>query len=93
MTTAYRNTRQGMQDLRDALNSRQAEIDALRPGQELHFEGPTATPRQGFHGTPSKESPGHVAVRDVSWDRISVTVQRLPDGSLHIDHFSPVLPR
>jgi hypothetical protein len=84
-TTAYRNERQGIQDLRDVLQSRAAEIEGLQAGDLAKFEWTTPAPRLGYN------SAYGAGVTDVTFVRVSITVVRMPGGRLHLMHFSPVL--
>lgn len=85
-TTVYFNRRHAVQDLRDALNAHAEEIANLRPGQSLSFS----------HGTPVR--PGFDSVRggpptEVSWREVTVALERLSSGELHLVHFSPRIAR
>ncbi|MBI4861622.1 MAG: hypothetical protein HY815_15375 [Candidatus Riflebacteria bacterium] len=87
VTTVHRNSRQGLKDLRGALDANHGEIDALKPGEQRLIRFRTSEPRLGYNGV--RQPNGSVAVEEVSRDSVTVNVQRLPDGRLHSDHFSP----
>lgn len=83
-TTVYRRRSHAEQDLRDVLQRHADEIERLPRGKELGMKGErTSAPRDGY------DSEGGRSARSVTFDVIDVVVERLPDGSLHLAHFTP----
>jgi hypothetical protein len=83
-TTVYYVRRHAMQDLRDALASHADEIAQLAPGQTISFRFGTPL-RPGFNSVRGAEA------TEVSFDEISVVLQRFTTGELHLVQFTPRL--
>jgi hypothetical protein len=84
-TTVYRSGRHGAQDLRDALNHYADEIAQL-PADGTTTTGGSfklSTIRQGYN------SQKGAAPSEVSWGHVTIRVAKMPDGRLHLVHFSP----
>ena len=67
------------------MNANKDKIDALKPGEVVGGSHDLAVPRQGFNsafGAPATP----VNINQATW-----SIGRLPDGQLHLLHFSPKL--
>jgi hypothetical protein len=84
LTTTWQRRYDAEQDLRDLLERHRDELDRLPPGREVVFrDEPTHAPRRGYQsvaGGPPQE---------VAFDRVKVVLQRLPNGRLHVEQFTP----
>lgn len=84
ITTVYYSRRHALQDLRDALTAHAEEIAQLQPGATLDFRFGTPL-RPGFN------SARGAAASEVSFEEISIVLQRLASGELHLVQFTPRL--
>lgn len=81
-TTVWRSARQAEQDLREILRKRAADIEGLRPGEKLATTE-TISARTGYNSCLGGTS------RPVTFNRASIVIEKLPDGSIKLNHFSP----
>lgn len=85
-TTTWRSASQTERDLRDIMNANKDKLDALKPGEVASGIQTLGVPRQGFNsilGAPATP----VNINQATW-----SIGRLPNGQLHLLHFSPKLP-
>lgn len=83
-TTVYRHRQHAVKDLRDALNAHATDVAALTPGQAgFYVEFNLAKPRPGYN------SRYGAAPADITFATVSIYVEILANGTLHLDHFSP----
>ncbi|AUX39514.1 uncharacterized protein SOCE26_009070 [Sorangium cellulosum] len=82
-STTWRSVPQAERDLRDIMCTNKEKLDALKPGEVVDGSHRLASPRQGFHSKYGKDAKS-VLFRDASW-----MIGRLPNGELHLLHFSP----
>ena len=75
--------RHAVQDLTNALNRKISEIERIEPGGALRFRFELAKYRKGVNSIKG-EVPSLV-----SWRSVTVTLEKLEDGTLHLVHFSP----
>jgi hypothetical protein len=68
------------------LNARAEEIARLAPGQSLDFAHNTPL-RIGF------DSANGAPPREISFDTVTIALERLMSGELHLVHFSPRIRR
>jgi hypothetical protein len=82
--TVFRTGRHGEQALRDIMNQRADDLANLRPGdppvQGVHTFSETVEGLNSVRGA----TPTSVQIRDVTYG-----IVRLPNGDLHLIHFSP----
>ena len=82
--TVYRTGKHAHQDLRDIQIRNQAKIDAAPVGQMIKLgEQSTSKIRYGLNS----KLGGNPA--DISFDSVTVTLVKHPDGSVHVVHFAP----
>jgi len=84
-TTVYYSRRHAIQDLRAALNSNAHGVANLKLGESirLDYEAPR---RPGFN------SKSGAVPYEVTFDLVTIVLERLSDGSLHLVHMSPRVP-
>lgn len=82
-TTVYQQRIHAQRDLRNVLNDNAAAVADLQPGQRLSLSGSSVNYRRGYNSVQGGEPVL------VEWRTVTVTVERLDDGTLHLAHFSP----
>jgi RHS repeat-associated protein len=84
--TTFRSRNQATRALRNCLNTDQAQIAALTPGQTY---GTTHDLPLTVPGVEATKGPLGTAVSPVNVNSVSYRVGRLPNGDLHLLHFQP----